>query len=61
VYDFGGGTLDVSIIEIQRNHLRTISIAGNYNLGGQDIDNCVSKHFFEKFVQEAEQKAQSDI
>lgn len=38
VYDFGGGTLDVSIIEIAGNHFEVLAIDGDALLGGRDFD-----------------------
>jgi molecular chaperone DnaK len=38
VYDLGGGTLDVSIIEIAQNHFEVLAIDGNPHLGGRDFD-----------------------
>eukprot|EP01054_Gregarina_sp_Poly1_P001897 Gregarina_sp_Poly_1__1896@NODE_1495_length_4002_cov_84_516900_g991_i0_p1_GENE_NODE_1495_length_4002_cov_84_516900_g991_i0NODE_1495_length_4002_cov_84_516900_g991_i0_p1_ORF_typecomplete_len931_score193_48HSP70/PF00012_20/1_9e86MreB_Mbl/PF06723_13/2e23StbA/PF06406_11/8e06FtsA/PF14450_6/3_5e03FtsA/PF14450_6/5_6e07Actin/PF00022_19/1_6e06PilM_2/PF11104_8/0_00029Hydantoinase_A/PF01968_18/2_3e03Hydantoinase_A/PF01968_18/0_054Hydantoinase_A/PF01968_18/5_3e02DDR/PF08841_10/0_57DDR/PF08841_10/6_9e02GUCT/P len=37
VFDFGGGTCDVSVLEVQRYALSTLAVAGNMNLGGSDI------------------------
>ena len=38
VYDFGGGTLDVSLVEIQGGNFTVIATAGDAHCGGQDID-----------------------
>lgn len=38
VYDLGGGTFDVSIIEIAGNHFEVLAIDGNIRLGGRDFD-----------------------
>ena len=34
IYDFGGGTLDVSVIKIENNHLITLAATGDRRLGG---------------------------
>uniref|UniRef100_A0A915CUR2 Heat shock protein 70 n=1 Tax=Ditylenchus dipsaci TaxID=166011 RepID=A0A915CUR2_9BILA len=39
VFDFGGGTFDVSIIEVKEGQFRVMAIGGDTNLGGRDIDN----------------------
>ena len=41
VYDFGGGTFDISILEVGDNVVQDISTNGDTHLGGDDIDNLV--------------------
>ena len=41
VYDFGGGTLDVSYVEIKGNVFNVLDMAGDSFLGGQDFTNCL--------------------
>ena len=41
VYDFGGGTFDISILEVGENIVQVISTNGDTHLGGDDIDNLV--------------------
>src|SRR6202043_3439489 len=41
VYDFGGGTFDISILEVGENVVQVISTNGDTHLGGDDIDNVV--------------------
>ncbi len=41
VYDFGGGTFDISILEVGDNVVQVISTNGDTHLGGDDIDNLV--------------------
>ena len=38
VYDFGGGTFDISILEVGDNVVQVISTNGDTHLGGDDID-----------------------
>lgn len=38
IYDFGAGTLDVSLMNINNGVFRTLSVSGNNHLGGEDID-----------------------
>lgn len=39
IYDFGGGTFDITILEIRQNVFQVLSTAGNSYLGGDDFDN----------------------
>ncbi len=39
IYDFGGGTFDVSVLEIDADNIRVIGTGGHHRLGGCDIDN----------------------
>jgi len=43
--DFGGGTLDVSIVECFENVIEIIAIAGDNHLGGDDIDRAIVEYF----------------
>ena len=43
VYDLGGGTFDVSILEIDDGVIEVLATAGNNRLGGDDFDECVMK------------------
>ncbi len=45
VIDFGGGTLDVSIVECFENIIEIIAIAGDNRLGGDDIDSAIASYF----------------
>lgn len=44
VYDFGAGTLDVSLMNIFNGTFKTLAVSGNMHLGGEDIDNLVINH-----------------
>src|SRR4051794_14803562 len=41
VYDFGGGTFDISILEVGDNVVQVIATNGDTHLGGDDIDNVI--------------------
>ena len=41
VYDLGGGTFDVSILEIGDGVIEVLATAGNNRLGGDDFDKCI--------------------
>ncbi|MBO4928455.1 MAG: Hsp70 family protein, partial [Clostridiales bacterium] len=45
VVDFGGGTLDVSIIDSFDSVMEIIAVAGNNQLGGKDFNEAIYKHF----------------
>jgi molecular chaperone DnaK len=42
VYDFGGGTIDISVLEVQNEVIKVLATAGDINLGGNDIDLILS-------------------
>ncbi len=43
VYDLGGGTFDVSVVELQDDVIEVIASHGNNNLGGDDFDALIEK------------------
>ena len=49
VYDLGGGTFDVSILEIDDGVIEVLATAGNNRLGGDDFDQCVMKYLVSEF------------
>ena len=49
VYDLGGGTFDVSIIEIGDGVIEVLSTAGNNRLGGDDFDQKITDYMLEDF------------
>ncbi|PAV88372.1 hypothetical protein WR25_05969 [Diploscapter pachys] len=49
VFDFGGGTLDVSIAEIKNEKPDVKSVCGDAHLGGQDFDERIMKYVIEEF------------
>lgn len=49
VYDFGGGTLDVSLLEIQDGIFEVLSSCGNTRIGGSDFDNRLMDYCINKF------------
>jgi molecular chaperone DnaK (HSP70) len=42
IYDLGGGTFDVSIIEVEDNKINVIATSGDARLGGSDFDNTIT-------------------
>lgn len=53
VYDLGGGTFDVSVLEIGDGVIEVLATAGNNRLGGDDFDECVTKYLIEEFKKSA--------
>jgi molecular chaperone DnaK len=45
VYDLGGGTFDITLLELSEGIFRVISTQGNTCLGGNDIDQAILDHF----------------
>ncbi len=52
VYDFGGGTIDISILEIENDIIKVLSTAGDTNLGGNDLDELLSNLFISEIKDE---------
>lgn len=53
VYDLGGGTFDISILEMQSNVFEVRSTNGDTFLGGEDFDNTLLKHLVGEFKKES--------
>ncbi len=49
VYDLGGGTFDVSIIDIGDGVIEVLATAGDNMLGGDDFDNAVTRYMLDEF------------
>ena len=49
VFDLGGGTFDVSIIEIGDGVIEVLATAGNNRLGGDDFDNAITQYMLDDF------------
>lgn len=52
VYDLGGGTFDVSILDINADVIEVLATAGNNRLGGDDFDQCITDYLVEEFRKE---------
>ncbi len=52
VYDLGGGTFDVSILELSEGTFEVIATAGNNKLGGDDLDERIIEHLVSEFKRE---------
>lgn len=52
VYDLGGGTFDVSIVQIEKNVVEVLASHGDTHLGGDDFDELLVGHVADRFKQE---------
>merc|ERR1712079_78538 len=52
VFDLGGGTFDISVLEIQKGVFEVKSTNGNTFLGGEDFDNHLLNHLVQEFKKE---------
>ena len=52
VYDLGGGTFDVSILDISCGVIEVLATAGNNHLGGDDFDQCIVDYLVSEFKKE---------
>ena len=50
VYDLGGGTFDVSIIEIEDGTFTVLATGGDTHLGGDDFDECIVNYLVQEFM-----------
>ena len=48
IYDFGGGTFDISILKLEQGIFQVLSTAGDTQLGGDDIDHAIAAKMMEK-------------
>ncbi len=60
VYDLGGGTFDVTIIELKPGHFRTLATDGDVRLGGRDWDQRMADYLAEQFVTQHGKDPRSD-
>ena len=61
IYDLGGGTFDVSILEIGADTFEVLSTAGDTYLGGDDIDMRLMDYFADLFLQETQVNLRTDV
>ncbi|MDR1588749.1 MAG: molecular chaperone DnaK [Oscillospiraceae bacterium] len=53
VYDLGGGTFDVSVLEIGDGVIEVLATAGNNRLGGDDFDECIVNYLLAEFKKDS--------
>lgn len=61
VYDFGGGTFDITLLEVRRNVFEVLSTAGDTYLGGDDFDNRLARYMLLAFQQQHGFPIENDI
>lgn len=49
VYDFGGGTFDVSVLEVDHDVIQVLASCGNNHLGGDDFDDRIVQYIVDTF------------
>ncbi len=52
VYDFGGGTIDISVLDVQNGVIKVLATAGNTHLGGNNFDILLTQKLTKEFAQE---------
>src|SRR5262249_35109846 len=60
VYDFGGGTFDVTLLDLSDNVFEVLATAGNTFLGGDDIDLALADRMAEAFLAQHRYDPRSD-
>lgn len=61
VYDLGGGTFDVSILDINSGIIEVLATAGNNRLGGDDFDEVITNYLIEEFRKANKCDIRSDL
>lgn len=52
VYDFGGGTFDVSVLDVEEDTIDVVAVGGDTHLGGDDFDRKIMEWIIDKFKKE---------
>jgi molecular chaperone DnaK len=52
VYDFGGGTIDISVLDVQNGIIKVLATAGNTHLGGNNFDIALTQKLIRGFADE---------
>ena len=60
VYDLGGGTFDVTVVELRPGNIRTLATDGDVRLGGHDWDARLADYLAEEFVKQQGQDPRED-
>lgn len=60
IYDFGGGTFDISILEIAEGVIEVLATNGDAHLGGDDIDQAIVDYLLDQFERENRMSVKGD-
>jgi molecular chaperone DnaK len=60
VYDLGGGTFDISVLDLSEDMFQVVATNGDTHLGGEDFDQRLIEHLIEEFKKESEVDLTSD-
>ncbi len=52
VYDFGGGTIDISVLDVQNGIIKVLATAGNTHMGGNNFDIALTQKLTREFADE---------
>ncbi|KAI4982470.1 hypothetical protein ZWY2020_022962 [Hordeum vulgare] len=52
IFDFGGGTLDISVVDIEERTFTVKATSGDTHLGGEDLNNRLVEHFMQDFLKQ---------
>src|SRR6187402_30320 len=61
VYDFGGGTFDVTLLDLSNNVFEVLATAGNTFLGGDDLDLAIAERMNELLIAQHRLDARADL
>jgi molecular chaperone DnaK len=61
VYDLGGGTFDVTIINVAANEIRVVATGGDHHLGGADWDSKLGDLICDKFAEQHDEDPRTDL
>jgi molecular chaperone DnaK len=60
VYDLGGGTFDITILQLAGDVFEVLATAGDTFLGGDDVDNAIAEHMAAQFLEQSRYDARQD-
>ncbi|MEO7092102.1 MAG: Hsp70 family protein, partial [Polyangiales bacterium] len=61
VYDFGGGTFDLTLLDLSGNVFEVIATAGDSFLGGDDVDNVIADRIAQTIIQQTRFDPRGDV
>ena len=61
IYDFGGGTFDISVLKLEEGVFQVLATAGDTQLGGDDIDHAIAAKVMEKAKTKAESLTPAEL